>query len=147
MDTLGSQFVAHPPIAPFTVEVSDPGHELVAGLESFETDDELYLSRLHGELHVLLHTRFTGRAAGFVASDWPDDAMRPVYYLRRLGRGEVLYLTLGHCRGHWDMQPLADWYPRVERGSWALPVYRELLRRAIRWCLAPRDGQPAAARG
>ena len=140
MDTLGSQFVAHPPIQPFTVQVSDPGHELVEGIESFETDDELYLSRLHGELHVLLHTRFGGRAEGFVESDWPDDAPRPVYYIRRVGRGEVLYLTLGHCRGHWDMRPVTDYYPRIERGSWALPVYRELLRRAIRWCLERRNG-------
>ncbi len=43
-DTLGSQFVAHPPIEPYLVELSDPDHWLVAGLEPFETDDELYLS-------------------------------------------------------------------------------------------------------
>ncbi|MFT5695986.1 MAG: type 1 glutamine amidotransferase, partial [Myxococcota bacterium] len=42
--TLGSQFIAHPPIAPFKVEASSPEHPLVAGVEAFETDDELYLS-------------------------------------------------------------------------------------------------------
>ena len=42
-DTLGSQFVAHPPIAPYPVEITAPDHWLVAGIESFDTDDELYL--------------------------------------------------------------------------------------------------------
>ncbi len=51
-----------------------------------------------------------------------------------LEKGEVLYLNLGHCRGHYDMQPLMDYYPNVERGSWDRPQYYELLRRGIRYC-------------
>ena len=47
----------------------------------------------------------------------------------------MLYNTLGHCRGHYDMQPVMDYYPKVERCSWELPQYYELLRRGIRWCL------------
>jgi hypothetical protein len=31
------------------------------------------------------------------------------------------------------MQPLMARYPRVERGSWELPVFTELLRRGLRW--------------
>jgi len=31
------------------------------------------------------------------------------------------------------MRPLMQEYPQVERGSWKLPVFHELLRRAIRW--------------
>lgn len=55
-------------------------------------------------------------------------------YLHHVGEGEVLYFTLGHCRGHHhDMRPLVEWYPRVERGSWELPVFRELLRRGVAW--------------
>jgi hypothetical protein len=39
------------------------------------------------------------------------------------------------------MRPLMDWYPKVERGSWELPVFHELLRRGLRWAsgLAARD--------
>ena len=33
---LGSQFLAHPPIAPYTVEITAPDHPLVAGIEPFE---------------------------------------------------------------------------------------------------------------
>ena len=134
METLGSQFIAHPPITPFQVRLSNPDHELVRGIAEFETDDELYLCRIHGDLELLLHAEFSGTAPGFVASDWSDDAPRPVYYLNRVGGGEVLYLNLGHCRGHYDMQPMIDYYPKIERGSWEKPEYYELLRRGIQYC-------------
>lgn len=135
METLGTQFIAHPPIQPFTVHVSDPDHELVKGIGEFETDDELYLSRIHGKLHLLLHTHYDGPAAGFVEEHWPGNDPRPVYYINRVGAGEVLYLNLGHCRGHYDMQDLkVPFYPKIERGSWEKPQYYELLRRGIRYC-------------
>jgi len=74
METVGSQFIAHPPIAPFTVKT---------------------------------------------------------------GEGSVLYLTLGHCRGHYDMQGIADYYPEVERCAWDIPVFYTLLRRGISWAKSP----------
>ena len=135
-DTLGSQFVAHPPIAPYLVEVTAPDHWLVAGIEPFETDDELYLSEYHGRdsLQPLLHTTWQGTARGFVESDWTTaEAQHLVMYLRELGEGAVLYNTLGHCRGHYDMVHVVDYYPRVERCSWDRPAYYELLRRSLRW--------------
>lgn len=135
METLGTQFIAHPPIMPYTVNIADPDHELVKGINEFETDDELYLSRIHGDLHILLDTRFTGKTPNWVEEQWDDDNPRPVYYINKVGSGEVLYLTLGHCRGHYDMQPMIDYYPAVERGSWAAPEYYELLRRGISYCV------------
>jgi uncharacterized protein len=137
--TLGSQFVAHPPIQPYCVEVTEPDHWLVAGIESFETDDELYLSEYHDRdaLQLLLHTTWAGEATGFEEHDWSIEAAgtdhHPVMYLRPLGDGAVLYNTLGHCRGHYDMVPVLDYYPRVERCSWEQPAYYELLRRSLRW--------------
>ena len=133
MQTLGSQFLAHPPIAPYRVEVTAPDHPLVAGIEPFDADDELYLSELHGPLEVLLHTRWAGRTSMFVDSDWSRDEPRPVMYLKRTGTGEVLYLTLGHSRGRYDMRPLMEDYPTIERGSWHTPAFIEILRRGIRW--------------
>ena len=136
METLGTQFMSHPPIAPYRVQITAPEHELVKDIPEFETDDELYLCKEHGELEVLLHTEFTGDTGegGFVNNQWPDDAIRPCYYINRVGDGEVLYLTLGHCRGHYDMQPMVPYYPQIERGSWEREEYYELLRRAIRYC-------------
>ena len=77
---------------------------------------------------------FTGEATGFVHADWPDDEPRPVYYINRQGAGEVLYLNLGHARGHYDMQPRVPYYPEIERGSWENPEYYELLRRGLKYC-------------
>jgi len=134
-ETLGSQFIAHPPIAPYRVEVTEPDHPLVAGIAPFDTSDELYLSEYHGKLEVLLHTCFTGDARGFAESSWPEVREHPVLYLRHLGCGTVLYLTLGHCRGHHDMRPAMEWWPTVDRGSWDLHVFRLLLERAVAWGL------------
>ena len=137
-DTLGSQFVAHPPIQPYRVDVADEGHWLVEGIEPFETDDELYLSEHadRGALHPLLTTSWTGTAGGFVEEDWTDGpGTHLVMYLRELGEGAVLYNTLGHCRGHYDMVPVVPYYPEIERGSWDQPAYHELLRRSLRWAM------------
>jgi len=134
MQTLGTQFIAHPPIQPFTVRVAAPDHELVKDVGEFETDDELYLCRIHGDLQVLLDTDYQGEAQGFVEDQWSGDKPHPVYYIHPVGQGEVLYLNLGHCRGHYDMQPMVDYYPQIEKGSWDKPQYYELLRRGIAYC-------------
>ena len=63
----------------------------------------------------------------------PDAEKRPVYYINKMGDGEVLYLNLGHCRGHYDMQPMVEYYPVIERGSWESEQYYELLRRGMRY--------------
>lgn len=134
MRLLGSRFMAHPPLREFEVRVSDPSHPLVRGIDAFKVTDELYLSELYGPNRVLLETRYNGRAAReFVHRDWHSDEPRPVLYLHEHGAGAVLYCTLGHCRGRYDMQPWIEEYPRVERCSWESPVYYELLRRGIRW--------------
>ncbi len=136
-ETLGSQFVAHPPIAPYSVELASD-HWLVEGIEPFDTDDELYLMEHHDRdaLEPLLHTHWSGKAHGFAEADWTD-ATEPhlISYLRQLGDGAVLYNTLGHCRGHYDMAPVVDYYPQIERCSWEKPQYHEMLRRGIRWAL------------
>lgn len=133
MDTLGSRFIAHPRIEPYTVTVSDPAHPLVAGIDPFEATDELYLCHYHADVEPLLETRYTGTfRGGYIDNEWPDDDPRLVAYLRPLGAGSVYYLTLGHCCGVHDMQPLQD-VAEVVRGSWESPVFLDLLRRAIQW--------------
>jgi len=144
MRTLGSHFLAHPPIEPYTVENASPDHPLVRGVEPFEATDELYLCRYFGEIQPLLQTQFTGHAKGFVDADWSDNEPRLVMYLHPHGAGEVLYLTLGHCRGTYDMQPRLETYPTVERCAWELPIFYELLRRGLRWAIGGLDAVVAA---
>lgn len=138
MDLLGSQFISHPPIAPYRVTVADPDHPLVEGVEPFDTTDELYHLETHGDLHVLLETECTEPGTGFVeAADAPGT--HPVFYIKHHGAGAVLYLTLGHCRGHYDLQPMLDWWPKVERCAWELPVFHTLLRRGLAWVKPQRS--------
>jgi type 1 glutamine amidotransferase len=137
-ELLGSQFLGHPPIAPYTVEVSDSHHPLVEGIEAFEVTDELYVSELHPPHHVLLHTRFAGECTGFTEGhgDPERPEIQPVLYLRPHGAGAVCYFTLGHCRGRWDLQDLrVPDLGRVDRGSWVVPQFREVLERCVRWGL------------
>ena len=140
METLASQFIPPPPIAAYRVEVADAEHELVRGIEPFDVTDELYLSDTHADLHVLLDAAFEGEATGFARSEWPQ-GRHAVLYLRPLGQGAVLYLTLGHCRGHYDMRPVMEHWPEIQRCAWDIPVFYELLRRGLAWA---KTSAPAA---
>jgi type 1 glutamine amidotransferase len=131
-DLLGSQFLSHPPIVPYQVTVADPHHPFVEGVEPFEVTDELYHLETHGDLQVFLEAANTEVGKGFVEGAGAP-GVHPVFYLKPRGRGAVLYLTLGHCRGHYDLQPMADWWPSIDRCSWDLPVFYTLLRRGIEW--------------
>jgi type 1 glutamine amidotransferase len=132
MGLLGSQFISHPPIGPYAVRVADPGHPLMRGIEPFETSDELYHLERHGDLHVLLETECTEDGTGFTEGH-DAKGMHPVMYIKPHGQGAVLYNTLGHCRGHYDLQPMLDWWPTIDRCAWDLPVFYVLLRRGIAW--------------
>lgn len=134
MDILGTQFKAHPPIGPFTVEVVDKTHPLSQGIDDFPVVDELYLSNTTAPIHVMMQTRFAGEATGFTAAQWPETVV-PILYLRDLGNGGVLYNTLGHCRGHYDLPDMMPYYDHPERCAWNYPVYYETLRRGIRWAM------------
>lgn len=135
MDTLGSRFIAHPLTEPYQVTVSDRAHPLVAGMEPFETTDELYLCTYADGVTPLLETRYTGTfQSGYVDNEWLVDEPRLVAYTHAVGAGEVFYCTLGHCCGEHDMRPIRD-RTEVVRGSWENPVYLDLLRRAIGWAV------------
>jgi type 1 glutamine amidotransferase len=139
VDTLGSQFLSHPSIEPYEVTAS-PGADddpLIAGIGGFKAGaDELYLMEHRHDVVPLLETRWTGRTRGFAESEWLEDRPRLVLYRRPLGRGEVVYFTLGHCRSHWDMDAPPHngaRYPEIQRGSWEVPQFIVILRRGIAW--------------
>jgi type 1 glutamine amidotransferase len=134
MQLLGTQFKAHPPIGPFRVEVVDRTHALTHGIDDFDVVDELYLSKTLSPIRVLMQTRFSGEATGFVDADW-QDAEVPILYLRDIGAGQILYNTLGHCRGHFDLPTLQPFYDHPEKCAWNYPVYYDLLRRGLRWAM------------
>lgn len=134
MDMLGTQFKAHPPIGPFRVEVCNHDHELSRGIADFDVVDELYLSHTTAEIDVLMQTRFEGEAPGFIDGQWADTVV-PILYTRDIGQGRIVYNTLGHCRGHYDLPGMADFYPHPEKCAWNYDVYYDLLRRGIAWAM------------
>lgn len=134
MEMLGTQFKAHPPIGPFTVEVVNHDHELTRGIEDFEVVDELYLSNTSAPIDILCQTKFSGEATGFVDAEW-NDAVVPIVYTRDIGEGRIVYNALGHCRGHYDLPGMQDFYPHPERCAWNYEVYYDMLRRGIAWAM------------
>jgi type 1 glutamine amidotransferase len=143
MNLLGSQFLSHPPIAPYLVEPTGKDHEVTRGIDSFTTTDELYHMELHGPLDVLMDTCCTEVADHF-AEGAAAPGRHPVVYVKEHGRGAVLYNTLGHCRSHYDMQPMLDWWPTVDRCAWELPEFHSLLRQGLDWA---KGGQGREADG
>jgi type 1 glutamine amidotransferase len=132
MAVLGTRFTGHPPIEPFKVRVTKR-HPITEGIRDFSTLDELYLCDVTAEIDVLMHSQFEGgECPDFAQRDFPAQDV-PILYLRELGEGAVLYCSLGHCRGHYDLRPLSNYWPHPQRCSWDYPVFREILRRGIRW--------------
>jgi hypothetical protein len=134
MDLLGCRFISHLAPQPITVRpVSN--HPVVRGLPPFTVTDEPYVLEIRGEVEVLLESRFTGEAPGYVEGPWLEDEARPQMILKRLGKGEILYLAPGHCCGRFDLQPFIQEVP-AQTGPWLDETYREILRRSIHWGLA-----------
>jgi type 1 glutamine amidotransferase len=108
---------SHDAYGSFRVRIVDPDHRLTAGLQDFDTVDELYCNQ-QGELPVdpLLTARsvITGR----------DEPMAFVY---PEGRGRIFQTLLGH-----DAQAIRT------------PAHAELIRRAVAWT-ANREIHPQLA--
>jgi uncharacterized protein len=148
---LGSRFLTHPPICRIRVAVSAADHPLTRGLgASFEVEDEPYFIELQdpAATRILLTADYGPDAVSpsigtLYASDTSllsDGRTRVLGYTRKIGRGGVTYVALGHChnpasRGARAADP-ADPTPPVFRGAWASEAFIALLRNAIGWGVA-----------
>ena len=134
---IGSQFAAHPPIEPYLVSVIDNDHTVTKGCEDFEVvgGDELYYMHMFGDVRVLMEAVTQGEARGFAERTWKSGMTHPVLYEKKIENGAILYCTLGHRRGHWDMEPLMDYYKKEELGAWELPIFDKIIRNSIKWLL------------
>jgi type 1 glutamine amidotransferase len=131
---LGNRFLAHPKIGPFLIEPVEPDHALVAGVGAFTTTDEIYVSALGPDLRVLLDVEYTGPCPGFETDH--GSGRHPVLFTRPEGLGTVTYLTLGHCRGRFDVRDQGiDDLGVVDRVAWESAEYREVLRRCVAWAV------------
>jgi type 1 glutamine amidotransferase len=133
---LGTRFITHPTQRLFAVDVTDRDDPLMAGIEPFEIEDELWIMEdVTGDNEVLLQTRWGGLAIG--GKTFPE-ADRPLLYRRRVGEGGILYLTLGHANRPYD-KPFPDSPEQPDRRhAWEHPVFNELIRRGIDWAAKRR---------
>jgi type 1 glutamine amidotransferase len=125
-ELLGAQFIAHPAIHEFDVRApKGVSHPLLGDIRNFRTSDELYLVERTADIDVLLETTYVGPTTDLPAQ-WDDETPQPVLFIRRLGRGSIVYLTLGHAsRG-------------ADRCSWESPEYLGILKRAFEWAWSGR---------
>lgn len=131
---LGNRFLAHPRIGQFTIDPVQDQHPLVRGVGPFVTTDEIYVSELADDLDILMDVAYTGPCPGFETDHVDEPQRHPVLFSRPQGFGGVTYLTLGHCRGRFDLADIgiAD-LGVVDRVAWESAEYRELLRRCVAW--------------
>jgi len=122
----GANWVAHPggDGVDYRVTITDPGHELVQGIEDFDVSSEQYYLHVDPANHVLATTRFP-------TVTWyhsPNGAVdMPVAWTRRWGMGRVYYNALGHKANV------------VSQG----PAF-EMLRRGLLWAARGRAAAVAA---
>lgn len=96
----------HDPRGKFKVEIVNPNHPITMGMQSFETDDELYTC-LSGEPPIELLA---------IARSKVDGLTYPIAFVHRYRLGRVFHCTLGH-----DVKALST------------PQVGELLRRGVLW--------------
>ncbi|MDP6688256.1 MAG: ThuA domain-containing protein [Alphaproteobacteria bacterium] len=151
--TLGCFFLNHPPLSEFRVSVTN-GHPVTLGLpEAFTARDELYLIELQdpGNSRILMTTELAADPSppgfGFVydadTSLQADGKTRVLGYARDVGRGEIVYIGLGHCHtGRTNSQSTVDAsihpdgeVPPEFHGVWETEVFARLLQNAIAWGL------------
>ena len=149
--TLGCFFLNHPPLCEFQVSVAG-AHPVTRGLPArFAVRDELYLVELQDPAasRILLTTELAEDPSppgfGFHydvdTALQPDGKTRVLGYARATGRGEVVYIGLGHChtgrggsRSPVDRSIAPDGImPPDFHGVWETDAFARLLQNAVAW--------------
>ncbi len=154
--TLGCFFLNHPPLRAFDVAVT-ADHPITKDVpKNFSVMDELYIIELQdpGASRILLTTELSEDPSppgfGFVYDEdtslQADGKTRVLAYARDVGRGEVVYVGLGHCHiGRTNTQSAVDMsigtdgvVPPEFRGVWENDAFEGLLQNAVDWGLDER---------
>ena len=154
--TLGAFFLNHPPLCEFQVSVTG-NHPVTQDLPAnFTVQDELYLIELQdaNASRILMTTELVKDPSppgfGFFFDEdtalQPDGKTRVLGYSREVGRGEIVYIGLGHCHVG-RAESLSPVHPSIRqdgvmpdefRGPWETEPFACLLRNAIDWGIAQR---------
>ena len=100
----GGQWIAHPGncIPSYKVEIVDPGHEIMKGIDAFELKDtEQYYLHTDPGNHVLCTTTFTGEHGP--SELYPNGTVMPYAWTRQYGEGRVFIAAWGHTLKDFDI--------------------------------------------
>jgi hypothetical protein len=103
---LGGHANWHPPGLTFQVQIDDAEHPITDGVESFEVEDEIYMSAWDPSIEIL------------ATATW-QDKQHPLAWTQPYGAGRVFYCALGHT---------AATYER--------PMMQRLMTNGVRWAVA-----------
>jgi uncharacterized protein len=106
---MGGKFRTHPAQLDITLEVTDPAHPIMQGIETFTVKDELYLFADYdpARVHLLAQTH-----------SFDDNGPVPLCWTREQGEGRVFYLSLGHNPSTMED---ASWQKLFQNGvEWSL---------------------------
>ena len=118
-------------------------------LRLFEVEDELYLIEVSSSTDHLMTTELPTDPSppgfGFVydkdTSVLPDGKTRVLATERKVGKGSVVYVALGHCHAPANnSQPFVDTSvaesgatPTTFRGVWDQSMFRQMIDNALSW--------------
>jgi type 1 glutamine amidotransferase len=95
---VGGQFVEHPGgVIDYTVRITRPDDPIMAGLQDFSVNTELYYMHIDPSNEVLATAACTG-----AVYPWIDGVVMPVVWKRAYGAGRVFYSALGHQARDFD---------------------------------------------
>lgn len=98
----------HPPYGPFNVTVADPQHPIMAGIENFEIEDEMYRD-------LAIDSR--AKENVLLAAIDPDRGnSEPMAFTLEQGKGRVFHTTLGHGTP-----------------TFTHPMFQKMLLQAVEW--------------
>jgi len=108
VETVGAQFKSHG-VGDFTVSITDPSHQVMQGVNEFETWDETYVhSNLNPDMTVLME-----RVDG--------DHREPWTWIRNQGEGRVFYTAYGH-----------------DERTWSKPEFHTLVANGVYWAVGEK---------
>jgi type 1 glutamine amidotransferase len=110
INMVGGKFLTHPHYWPkLTFNVTNRFHPVVAGVEDFQMEEELYMMETNGHFELLMTT-------------WLEGFVRPITWVKPYGHGRVLYTALGH--------------DKVQTEN---PNFQRLIVNGVRWAVRPKQ--------
>ncbi|MDN5202239.1 ThuA domain-containing protein [Fulvivirgaceae bacterium BMA10] len=101
-DIIGAEFIRHPPIHEFKVNITQPDTDITMNLPDFDIYDEMYFFKsIKPDINILMTSTYEGDDVS--GQDWENNFGKskstPVTWTRKYGKGKVFYTSLGHSIG------------------------------------------------